>query len=223
MQSNDNFPAGWICLVSGSDDGQAWRELARQTGPGRPAAQFHLSFALSAPVRHHFYRIAFEAASATLWRIAEVTLFDKDQRLPLGGPYDFASAWMSAGRGEEWVYVDLGAPSRFDRILLYWIWRAAEGAVQASDDAKNWKTLQPLTMEPGNIEEIRLAAPVAARYVRVLMTRPAAPTGYMLSELEVFGRGGMEAHPKAAAPPHADGRLDLAGGNWRVKPANGTS
>ena len=217
VQSNDNLPAGWICLVSGSDDGQSWKELGRQTNPGRPTAQFHVSFALSAPVRHHFYRVAFEAAGATLWRIAEVTLFDKGRRLPVGGPYDFASAWMSASRGEEWVYVDLGAASRFDRILLYWIWRAAEGAVQASDDAKNWKTLQPLTMEPGNIEEIRLAAPVAARYVRVLMTRPAAPTGYMLSELEVYGRGGMEAHPRAGPPPHADGRLDLAGGNWRVE------
>ena len=29
------------------------------------------------------------------------------------------------------------------------------------------------------VEEIRLAAPVHARYVRVLMTRPASAAGYM--------------------------------------------
>ena len=32
-----------------------------------------------------------------------------DRRVEVGGPYDFTSAWMSAGTGEEWVYVDLGA------------------------------------------------------------------------------------------------------------------
>ena len=28
---------------------------------------------------------------------------------------------MSEGRGEEWVYVDLGAPCTFDRVVLHWI------------------------------------------------------------------------------------------------------
>ena len=31
---------------------------------------------------------------------------------------------MSAGSGEEWVYVDLGAACTFDRVVLSWIRRA---------------------------------------------------------------------------------------------------
>ena len=71
------------------------------------------------------------------------------RRVNLGGPYDFTSAWMSAGRGEEWVYVDLGAPCTFDRIALYWIARAAEGSIAGFDDDSNWTSLQALPASTG--------------------------------------------------------------------------
>ena len=51
---------------------------------------------------------------------------------------------MSAGSGEEWIYVDLGALCTFDRVGLVWVQRAAEGSIQTSDDASQWKTLQAL-------------------------------------------------------------------------------
>ena len=51
------------------------------------------------------------------------------------------------------------------------------------------------------------------------MTRPSSADGYILSEFEVFGRGGPVAQPKAALAP-TDGKLDLAGGSWRVQRAN---
>ena len=35
--------------------------------------------------------------------------------------------------------------------------------------------------------------------------------------MEVFGRGGPVPVAKPLAPPQADGRLDLAGGRWRVQ------
>ena len=49
------------------------------------------------------------------------------------------------------------------------------------------------------------------------MTKPSAPEGYILSELEVYGRGGMVPEPQAAASVRPDGRLDLAGGSWRLQ------
>jgi hypothetical protein len=58
------------------------------------------------------------------------------------------------------------------------------------------------------------------RYVRVLMTRPTSPDGYMLSEFEVYGRGGPVAKPKPAQSPSPDRRLDLAGGAWRLQRSN---
>ena len=48
------------------------------------------------------------------------------------------------------------------------------------------------------------------------MTQPESPQGYVLSELEVIGRGGVVPAPQAAAP--LTGRkLMLAGGPWKVE------
>jgi beta-galactosidase/beta-glucuronidase len=123
----------------------------------------------------------------------------------VAGPYHFTSAWMPAGKGEEWVYVDLGAECAFDRVALYWIRRPAEGALQTSDDAATWKTVEALPAD----DDFKLAQPVTARYVRVLLTKPASPEGYILSELEVYGRGGPVARPKPAS--------GLSGGAWRIE------
>ncbi len=54
------------------------------------------------------------------------------------------------------------------------------------------------------------------RYVRVSMKTPAAPEGYILSELEVFGKGGPVPQPAASPTPTAS-RMDLAGGGWKIQ------
>jgi hypothetical protein len=159
-------------------------------------------------------------AYGVTWRLGQVAFFRGQQRVQIGGPYSFTSAWMSAGMGEEWVYVDLGAGCVFDRIALYWIARAAEGSVQVSDDAQNWRDLLPLPAQIGLVDDLKLAQPAQARYVRVLMTRPSSPDGYILSEIEVFGHGGFVARPKPASLASADGRLDLSGGAWRLQRSN---
>ena len=41
--------------------------------------------------------------------------------------------------------------------------------------------------------------PAQARYVRVLMTRPATADGYILSEIEVYGRGGPVARAETCS------------------------
>ena len=204
----------WTWIASGSDDGSAWKELGRLSGADRPA---RVSIPFAAPVRNRFYRVEYKAADAASARISDLDFFSGKQRVPFGGPYRFSSAWMSEGSGEEWVYVDLGAVCTFDRIALYWIQRAAAGSIQVSDDAAKWTPLQDLSSASGLTDDVKLAKPARGRYVRVLMTKPATPGGYVLSELEVFGRGGPVPRPKPAPAPGADGRLNLAGGNWRLQ------
>ena len=210
----------WTLILSGSEDGKAWHEIGRDAGRLRPTGEFKPSVALPAPVRSRYYRVELRCGRILYWRIGEVAFFHGRQRVEPGGPYDFSSAWMGATSGEEWVYVDLGAGCAFDRVKLYWIRRAAEGSIEASDDAAHWRTLAPLPSAAGAIDDIRLPQPAEARYVRLRMTKPATPDGYILSEMEVWGRGGPVpvAHPAAAAA--ADGRLDLAGGRWRVERAS---
>lgn len=218
-----------------SSDGREWTKAGTATA-GQPASltgyppdfaqsgsAFHPAIALSEPSSNRFYRIECNAdtnspsAVFAQWRFCEATFFRQGKQVRINGPHNFTSAWMSAGSGTEWVYVDLGARSSFDRIKLHWISRAAEGSIQVSDDASNWRDIQPLPQSTENVDDIKLGSAAQGRYVRILMTRPTGPYGYILSELEVYGQGGLVAKPHEAAPIHPDGKIDLAGGTWRVQ------
>ena len=227
----------WVWTVSASNDGKTWTTLGRVSGkleaPPPPPSGGNMAevfawfrranpvlrpaIAFSAPQHARFYRVSLDSAAGESWALAKVSFFDGNQQVEVGGPYRFSSAWMSEGAGTQWVSVDLGAPSNFDRVALSWIRRAAEGTIQASDDGETWRDIQALPAGNGTSDDVKLAQPSQGRYVRILMTRPASPEGYALSELEVWGRGGLvpQAHP--APPPRSDGRLDLAGGGWRVQ------
>jgi hypothetical protein len=216
---------GWTYIVSGSDDHATWKELGRVSGTDWPdmsnnEANFEQTIPFTAAAHNRYYRVELSSSKAENWRVAELVLFNKGKEVQIAGPYHLTSAWMSAGSGEEWVYVDLGAICSFDRVALSWIRRAAEGTLQVSNDASQWQTIQPLSAGDGLTDDIRLAQPASGRYVRVLMTRPREPGSYVLSELEVFGRGGPVVTPKPALAALADGTLNLAGGAWRVQRAS---
>src|ERR1035438_4205133 len=166
-------------------------------------------------VPHAVFPVTFSDPRARSWRVTEVSLFRVANSVPIGGPHRFSSAWKSAGAAEEWVYVDLGASCTFDRVTLSWIRRAAEASLQVSGDAVNWKSVAALPAA-GSTDDLKLAPPAQARYVRVLMRKPAAPDGYILSELEVFGKGGPLPQAKPGPSPTAT-RLELSGGAWRVE------
>ncbi len=193
--------------VSGSDDGRSWLQLGQSAEIVRPSGELHRTILFQSPARSRFYRLQLDNGRTLTWQVGEVSFFNRDQRVHVGGPYDFASAWMSAGTGEEWVYVDLGATSRFDRVALSWIRAPRSGSLEVSGDAKSWRAIHPL-----DADDIRLPEPVDARYVRVRMNQPASPEGYVLSEIEVWGQGGVVPRPKPAAGP-----LQLAGGAWKVQ------
>ena len=213
---------GWTYIVSGSDDGVHWQEVGRSTGTDWPSMNvpgpsFMQSIPFSAPAHNRCYRVQLSATGIATWGVAELALFDKDREVRVAGPDHFSSAWMSAGSGEEWVYVDLGALCTFDRITLAWIRRAVEGSIQVSNDASNWQTLQALS----NSDDIHLPRPARGRYVRVLMTKPDDPGDhYILSELEVYGRGGPVTVAKPAPASKADDTINLTGGNWRLQRAS---
>jgi hypothetical protein len=228
---------GWSIAVTGSDDGQSWIDLGRAAFPDRAPAGFRsfgsaapppaFAVAFNAPAHSRRLRVTVSADGVTRWMIAEIALRDQGQRVEAGGPYRFTSAWMSAGSGEEWVSVDLGAECPFDRVALTWIRRPADGAIQVSADGASWKTVETLPVTDQLSDNLKLITPQRARYVRVLMLKPAAPEGYILSELEVFGRGGPVPHAQPA-PPGNGNRLRISAGAWRIQrdslvPADGNA
>ncbi|MDZ7260630.1 MAG: discoidin domain-containing protein [candidate division KSB1 bacterium] len=236
---NDQKAKGWDIMVTGSNDGKLWEKLGLVTGTDLPGDTltglwrrfapknlrvFNYPFTLQTPSRYRFYRVNLSCPNANSWSVGELALFNDGCRAEIGGPYHFTSAWMSAGHEQEWVYVDLGATCSFDRIVLHWLRRPAVGSVQVSNEVANaesgisdWKDIKALPEEAGLIDDLRLEPPVEGRYVRVLMKQPASAEGYILSEMEVFGRGGPVATPHPPPPVKDDGRMDLAGGAWRVQ------
>ena len=213
----DHQPENWTVTVSGSGDGQSWTELGHASEMARPGGDIKPLVRFSSAAHYRYYRVSFEDPRTRGFSLGELTFFNAGQQVHVGGPWNFTSAWMPAGKGEEWVYVDLGAVCTFDRVVLAWIRRAAEGAIQVSDDAAKWTTVQPLSSGTGDVDDIKLGQMARGRYVRVLLAKPASPEGYVLSELEVYGRGGPVAQPKPLQSINAEGRLNLGGGAWRIQ------
>jgi len=209
-------PENWTCSVLGSDDGLAWVPLGERSGLTAAGGDIFAAVGLRSLSRHRLIRVVFDDPRAVSWEIRDVGFRRGGGAVRPGGPHQFSSAWMSAGRGEEWVYVDLGARCVFDRVKLHWLARPAEAALQVSDDASSWRTVRALA-GGGGLDEVAFDPAVRARYVRVSMTKPASSAGYVLTEMEVFGRGGPVPVPKPLGPRKADGRLDLAGGRWRIQ------
>ena len=166
-------------------------------GFAQPGQLFTPSIGLADTSRKSHYRVELTGGDVS-WRVGEVCFLRGNQRVEAGGPYNFSGAWMSAGSGEEWVYVDLGSSCEFDRVVLFWIARASEGLLQVSDDAAEWRDLQALPDSTGPTDDIKLTQSGHGSYVRVLMRRPSSPYGYILSEMEIYGRGGFVAKAKAA-------------------------
>ena len=219
-ETSDVQPQEWAAVVLTSDDGRNWTRLGHSAGMAPPTGEFHPKIEFDSTAHQRWFRIEFPTERALSISINEVRFYDNAEQLHLGGPFYFTSAWKSAGNNEEWIYVDLGTRCSFDRVILAWIKPAAEAKLQTSDDSVTWQDLQTLTPpDSSGASDIKLSSLQTARYVRVLMSHPASPEGYVLSEMEVYGRGGLL--PQSKSPPAAyAGKLHLSGGHWRLQRAS---
>lgn len=190
--------------------------------PPKPDRILNETFKFDKPVNYKFYRISCNASCAEDWSFTDWNFYSDENLLVLTPSLNFKSAWMSAGAGEEWVYVDLGTSCSFDHVKLYWINKASKGSVQASDDARNWITLTSLSDNGNLTDDIYLDKKAKGRYVRILMTESASKNNYILSELEVYGNGGVIPQPKAS-PELTNSRMYLNGGNWKIQRASEVS
>lgn len=231
---------GYEMTWEASNDGTTWTVLAVNKGAGLPGKarsgrvevndpnkqtgtvsmpmrRLEETFDFTNTAAYASYRIRLRMKGAYEWTFHEVEFSNADGVVDLKSSQFFTSAWMSATAGEEWVSVDLGSHSEFDKVILHWVNKAVEGRIQTSDDAQTWADVALLPGGEGLTDEISVKS--KARYVRVYMDRSADGGRYILSELEVMGRGGLL--PRAAAMPEAaGGRLTLSGGGWQLQRAS---
>lgn len=165
-------------------------------------------------------RLELDMAGAAYWTVYAIDVYDAQQRIdtPLLAASRFASVWMSAGGGEEWVEVDLGRRQTFSKVELDWVDKALEGRIETSDDRRHWATAALL---PGGnaLADVVPTPNAAARYVRVVMTRPTKARRYTLAEMRVMGNGGYEAVPHPEAGMQGT-RYVMDGGDWRLQRAS---
>ena len=174
------------------------------------------TFEFKQPVSYHFYRLAMSTNCAESWRFGELSFYSGDDKLKMAPSNSLGSAWMSEGAKDEWVYVDLGTPCRFDKIQLFWVNKAEKGSVEVSDDAKIWTLVDSLSGNDASIDTISLKRPANGRYVRIFMKSPKSGNNFILSEVEVYGKGGLVPKPKPG-PSISDNTMNLSGGNWKIE------
>jgi hypothetical protein len=174
---------------------------------------------LEKPAVFHHYKMAFKAQGAVEWTFTDWDFYRENTLLDILPSFIFRSAWKSAGSGDEWVYVDFGAPASIDKVHLFWINKAIEGKIQISNDASTWNDVADLPGGSLKEEIIELGKTVRAQFVRLLLTKSENDEPYILSELQVFGKGGLVARPKASPAP-AERRQTLSGGNWKLQRAS---
>lgn len=157
-------------------------------------------------------RVLLNTPAATTWSIKELNLKSDGKEVSPLPQYHFTSSWMSAGNTDEWIYVDLGAKSELDKIVLNWVNRPSKGHVEVSDDAQAWRSICELPESGQAVETLDVHA--SGRYVR--LSGLSADACIALSEMEVWGKGGVvpEAKPQGKVEGN---RLYLSGGNWSLQ------
>ena len=187
------------------------REMIRRMNSTRT-----FSYSVPLPKDNAFssYRVTLQSPCVKEWNFQEMDFMKDGLEISPLPSYDFVSAWMGEGNENEWVSVDLGASSSIDKVVLHWISKAESGDIEVSSDGKNWRKVASLPEGSSSLDEIPLKG--KGRYVRLSGLNATEGERIILSELEVFGKGGVKV--EAAPEKEPDGnRLYLSGGNWRLQ------
>ncbi len=202
--------------VYGSKDGTSWEELGWDPVSGR--WEFSCSVDLEEPVEYSVFRMDFDVNGADALSLNTVNFYMDGELLDVLPSTRFVSAWRSAGAADEWVTVDLGFESEFDKLVFHWLNPAASGEILTSHDNIVWTSVARIG-SAADFCEVKLAKAARARYVRAAFAASADGRPLELAELEVYGRGGAAAVPKAALA-RLGARQDLAGGAWKLRRAS---
>jgi len=115
------------------------------------------------------------------------------QQVGNGAPYppsnvtdgNATTRWASDWSDPQWVQVDLGQVTSFDRIQLVWESAYARAyRIEVSDDGANWRQVYSTADGNGDVDD--LAAGGSGRYVRLTGTQRGTGYGYSLYEFGIY-------------------------------------
>jgi beta-glucosidase len=112
---------------------------------------------------------------------------------------DLTTRWSSKFGDPQWIYVDLGAWQRVERMILRW--ETAYGKayqIQISDDATDWTDVYSTTVGDGEVDNLDVSC--MGRYVRMHGTQRGTGWGNSLWEFEVYGQALPDLPAAGVAP-----------------------
>ena len=218
----------WQCQVSGSNDGNQWVPLGKKKGTGSlvdttvfPLGNiFQPYITFKKNVTYKYYRVYLQSPMMQEWNIGEFILYHDRKPMNIKTSLHFTSAWMSKDSRPQWLLTDLGAIATVDSITLHWIRPAMAGKIEISNDQKTWKEIATFSSVIGSVIILKPKTPVRGRYIRMTMEEPMDGKYFVLSEMEVWGKGGLVPVPKYPPKLSNDGKLFLAGGTWKLQRAS---
>jgi len=94
--------------------------------------------------------------------------------------------WASGRTDAQWLRVDLGRTSTISSVTLRWDTAYGKAyRLEASSDAKTWKTMWSTTAGKGGVVQAKASG--TGRYVRMVGVQRATKYGYSLWEFQVYG------------------------------------
>ena len=214
--------------VEASSDGENWTPLGKASAvPTRNLVgenkmiRYNLEWTvkLSSSGPFPFWRLTVSAPESSEISINEMFFYRDGEVLDVQPSRVFSSSWKSEGAEDEWIAVDLGTKSSFDRMVFHWLNAPVSGEIQVSADGRVWKTVGKVA-EGERFDTLSLTSS-RGRYVRANLNRTANGKPFELGEWEIFGRGGTTL--RAASPAQRAGRRHpLSGGGWKLIRASQT-
>jgi hypothetical protein len=202
-----------VAVAAGLKNAQMTAEMKEYIRKMESRRDFNFEVKIPKGKEYSQFRFDFDAPAVQTWNVSEMDFFKDDAEVTVLPSYQFHSAWMSQGADAQWIYVDLGAEAELDKVKLYWICPPAGGLIEVSDDAKTWKKIAALSAE----NEISVKG--KGRYVRLSLDGAADGKHVILSEMEVYGTGGVTLATQAQTPA-VEGKMNLTGGGWKIQRAS---
>jgi hypothetical protein len=141
------------------------------------------------------FRVVAPPVEGTNVALGKAATASSYQQVGNGAPYppsnvtdgNNTTRWASDWSDPQWVQVDLGSVTSFDRIQLIW-----EGAfarayrIEVSDDGNAWRPLYNTADGNGDVDDLALTG--SGRYVRLTGTQRGSGYGYSMYEFGIYRR-----------------------------------
>lgn len=188
----DSADAPYGIYLYVSDDGEVWDLVYTKEGIHGPEMDpywwdFTTEAALGRVRNSRGFKVELHAPDVEKWDLYDFGFLLGGEKQYYLGTNPIQSAWVAESGADEWVCIDLGALSTFDKAVIQWVTPPAAARLLASQDGKDWKTIASLD----GTDTVRFA-PAKGRYVKVAVDTVRGNALPAIGEVEIWGSNDLQ-------------------------------